>query len=215
MTPTIFFQLYFKSSVLPNDSGRRRTDDITNDDGVIPLVELLRSRRIFEGDLFCKWDKNMSSVKLNPTVRKSPQWPTMKTVQQRDGFVLCSSLYCFRTALLQSSGVIIHCQHKCMYLRRKCVQRYQTPHKKGKILWSLILSKVLMSTGRHTHRRRRVVEVTSFKRQGNERDFWRVAAHCVSEPLLSSQRATIDVYYWRCFLFLSFFFFFFTVICIL
>lgn len=108
MTPTIFFQLYFESSVLPNDSGRRRTDDITNDDGVIPLVELLRSRRIFEGDLFCKWDKSMSSVKLNPTVRKSPQWATVKTFEQRDGFVLRLFLYCFRTALLWSSGIIIH-----------------------------------------------------------------------------------------------------------
>lgn len=51
-TLTIFFHLYFCSLVLPEDSGWRRTDDITNNIGIVSFSKLLGRGGVCEGDSF-------------------------------------------------------------------------------------------------------------------------------------------------------------------
>lgn len=50
---TIFGELDREAFVFPNDGGRRRTDDVTDDVGVVAFVELLRAWSVLEGDFLC------------------------------------------------------------------------------------------------------------------------------------------------------------------
>lgn len=50
---TIFAAVDPQAFVFPDDEGRRRADHVADDHGVVALVELLRTGRVLEGDLFC------------------------------------------------------------------------------------------------------------------------------------------------------------------
>lgn len=50
---TIFGELDREAFVFPNDGGRRRTDDVTDDVGVVAFIELLRAWSVLEGDFLC------------------------------------------------------------------------------------------------------------------------------------------------------------------
>lgn len=94
-----------------------------------------------------------------------------------------------------------------------CTGLSNSPQEVKDTLRSSIQSKVLTAadgqTDRQTEESSSATEAPSSERQGNEGDFPRVAAHCVTKPLLSSQRATIDVYcQWLFPFFLVLFFFF-------
>lgn len=50
---TIFGELDREAFVFPNDGGRWRTDDVTDDVGVVAFIELLRAWSVLEGDFLC------------------------------------------------------------------------------------------------------------------------------------------------------------------
>lgn len=59
---TIFAAVDPQALVLPDDEGRRRADHVADDDGVVALVELLRTGRVLEGDLLCGGDQGEGGV---------------------------------------------------------------------------------------------------------------------------------------------------------
>lgn len=50
---TIFGELNREAFVFPNDGGRRRTDDVTDDVSVVAFIELLWAWSVLEGDFLC------------------------------------------------------------------------------------------------------------------------------------------------------------------
>ena len=51
---TIFGDLDLGSFVFPDDAGGRRADHVTDNVGIVALVELLRGRGAVEGNLLCR-----------------------------------------------------------------------------------------------------------------------------------------------------------------
>lgn len=64
---TVFGVLDDEAFIFPNDGGRRRTDDVTDDVRFFAFVELLRAGGVLEGDLLCRrQNRDVSSLLTFP-----------------------------------------------------------------------------------------------------------------------------------------------------
>lgn len=78
---TIFAAVDPRALVLPDDEGWRRADHVADDDGVVALVELLRTGGVLEGDLLCGGGGNNKNNNNNNLTSHTRNCETLKHQQ--------------------------------------------------------------------------------------------------------------------------------------